>query len=738
MKKYIFTVAVLLCSFSLIQNVAFAGDDWNAPEGRIEAGVQYHLDNDDKDSAKFNEFREVSNGFEVGNIIINWEPAENIFFELDASDVGQDDQNVSFIFGKRYLWNTVILWDENPNHYGDEAWSVYNYKGNGVFTLPDDIQNNDAVWNWENAVEDGIHEVELGYRRKTGSIGFNLTPTENWTLSFLAERERRTGTHHQAGGSYRSDAQAELAAPVDYETDNISIAAEYASDMWSVGGNYLISKFHNEYKSITWDHMLFPVDGINQPSRFRQSMSPDSDLQQWSINGSLNLPGKTRIYALISQSETEQNDDFLPMTINGTLMPGFVALDPSFDMPNDLDGSNKRDVLSLSVISRPIDWLSLKAFWNSNEFDNDSRIIEFPGYVNSDHSVSGTARKNLLYAYEKENWGFSAGFHFIDWMSFSIGYDELDMERDYAAVTDSTEDTIKLSVDVNATDWLFLRATYKNQNRESHDYYTHYNQEGFLNSTLSDYENYGLRRFYWTDRDRDYYDIMLQISPNDIFEIYGQLTYWKNDYDHTPQHHLPAGEDDDLPQLGRMEDKTTSWTIGFSFAPSKRFSGWVDYTKEQYDMDMDSKYRQTPANPNDENGWWGLRNDETSDVFTLGFDAVLVSDILDLNGSLSVSDSDAKSDYVWIEGGHASSDPEVDGYPVITDKLTVAYLNLEYHIRSNFDIGFRYWYEEWEGEDWAVDTLTPYYAVEANNTYLGARFEDYTNHVLSIMAAYSF
>jgi hypothetical protein len=63
-------------------------------------------------------------------------------------------------------------------------------------------------------------------------------------------------------------------------------------------------------------------------------------------------------------------------------------------------------------------------------------------------------------------------------------------------------------------------------------------------------------------------------------------------------------------------------------------------------------------------------------------------------------------------------------------------------VRKNLDYVVRYWFEDWDEDNFSSDFNRPYMGAPnqdpsmAQALYLGLDFKDYTNHVLSVMMRY--
>src|SRR5580765_8704690 len=148
-------------------------------EGEVVFGPQYFVDSDNRDSGKFEEYRDVPNGFVIDWFDFLWRPSERSYFGVSVTDVSQRDQRLRAEFGRQDVWRGTVRWSENPREWTDHAFQLFARTGPGVFTLEDSFQaavraapasvDADADIEWDagtkgfiikNAISQGAHEVE--------------------------------------------------------------------------------------------------------------------------------------------------------------------------------------------------------------------------------------------------------------------------------------------------------------------------------------------------------------------------------------------------------------------------------------------------------------------------------------------------------------------------------------------------------------------------------------------------
>jgi hypothetical protein len=169
-------------------------------EGEVIFGPQYLADSDNRDSKKFEEYREVPNGLVLELFDFHWRPSEKGFFDLFVRDVSQQDQKIVLDVGRQDLWSASVHWFENPREWTDQAFQLFANSSPGTFTLEDSLQsavraapnsvdaNGDLEWDpgtkgfiIKNGIAQGAQPVVVSHHREDG--------------------ERCSGTHPTATGS---------------------------------------------------------------------------------------------------------------------------------------------------------------------------------------------------------------------------------------------------------------------------------------------------------------------------------------------------------------------------------------------------------------------------------------------------------------------------------------------------------------------------------------------------------
>jgi MtrB/PioB family decaheme-associated outer membrane protein len=771
LKQGMWLVAFAAAALGLGARAADADD--GQLRGEVEGSALWFVESDPPDSAKFEQYREVPSGLVLDHLLLDWWNDQGWHVWFDAEDLLEDDQRLDLRFGKLDLWKLEIDWKENPRRYSDSAHQLWTHQGDGVFTLEDSLQSalesapgssdgdGDGEWDdgtrgaiMRDAIASSASEVDLGYQRETGRATFEVTPIKELRLGISFERDERTGTMPQNLGAYFSDPFSEVAAPVDWQTDTLSAWAEYRRRHWNAGVRYTVSEFDTKYDRLLWDNQLSLEDSsASSPGAYQMNLGTDNEYEQFQAWFGANLPGSTRINLDVSEAWAEQDDEFLPKTVNSML--GVTPLGVS-----RFDGQHEYNTYSLRVSSHPLPWLGLRGWWRQYEFNDDSTSYVFQDYGEVDRAV-GDSRRNLPYSYDRTNWGLSPSFSPADWVTFALSYENVSTDREHAAVEDTDEDILRLTLDLEVASWLWLRASAQTQDRESARFDPDWHEESFPEGeSIAHAINEGHREYFWADRDREVYDIMADFTPMETLSIYLQGRYAESDYS-DPNTGIDIGgfatfledrdgdgvaEPVDILYAGRQSDREQAATLGLSWAPNEDFTIFADHTWEKIDWEMASRYRGVSGGV----GTDDARDDWFTDVvdryrtFTLGFDVRWADGLWRATGDVVYSQGKGDIHTAYAIGGSLAGDTDTPIFPQLETELTILDLHFTRELPGGWTVGLRYWYEDWEDDNWQTDYMEPYMGNPdqdpgtSASAFLGVDFDDYENHILMVTARYEF
>ena len=270
-----------------------------------------------------------------------------------------------------------------------------------------------------------------------------------------------------------------------------------------------------------------------------------------------------------------------------------------------------------------------------------------------------------------------------------------------------------------------------------------------------------MRRYYWTDRDRNAFELQLDVTATDKLSFYAGAAYFDDEYT-DPNTGLKIGQSytasedrnfDGIPETydillaGRTDDKSASYSVGFAIAASERFHVYGDYTWDNWEYGLETRYRNVSAGigTDDPLDNWGSDINDHYDTASVGLDFGLKADhamwlALDASWSRGTGDIDTH----FVPGGASSGDTTLTEFPKLDTTLALVHASFNQKIRKNLGYAVRYWYESWNEQNFASDFNQPYMGDPNNDPgsdksiFLGLDFKNYTNHILSVMLDYTF
>lgn len=653
-------------------------------DGEIKVGVQA-VDEKEGESAKFNEYRDIEDGFYLYKFSVEGVDNDNgRYIEFKGTNVGREDQNLKFRGGGAGKWGVELEWDEIPHNMSEKAKTPYDKAGDGLYTVPANagitsitaasLAQDDQVLNLLNNT---LHSTDLETQRKKGRAALSYTPTSNLKLKFEYSDEKKDGeqlTGAPIGDRPPRSLVVQLPEPVDYTTRDLKLEAEYSGKNFQAVASHLVSDFTNDTESLTWQSMFYGEDSAAGTQDFnndigrtastygRMALPPDNRYQNTSLTLGVDLPLDSRLTASASKGKMEQDETLLPYSYS-TLDPT-NALTVDWNDPAKLPRSKADAEINTSQYNveysiDPIDRLNLHAFYRYYDLDNDTKTDEWY-YVTSD-TASNTAastsftnqRKNLAYGYTKKNHGLDLSYNILR-STLGLGYEREDIERDFREA-DTEEDIYKISLNTRPANWLNVKLKYLQGERDGGTYNGEITDQSyhFTNAAesgtdrpVSAFGNHpDLRKYDVSDRERKQFDAKAILNPANNLNLslsYGQR---EDDYDSDvastqalagvtvataqAQASTTAGD-----QLGLLENNRKTYGVDAGYAPTGRlsFSAFAlteENESKQRGMAFDENNRiGSAATPqpdwNNAAKQWTAKIDDKTNTLGAGFGFVII------------------------------------------------------------------------------------------------------------------
>jgi MtrB/PioB family decaheme-associated outer membrane protein len=742
-------------------------------------------------SSKLRQYESIPTNPTIYDGLFSTEGAAGYWMKLRAYNVGAEDQNTSMEGGKYNEFKWTLVWDQNPNYYSNTARTLYEETSPGVFRLPNKLRSDLQAVYWTPGAgaiavpaNDGrsvalgaelgfytlaapnaglnnyypMENIDLKYLRRTGKAGFEYMGIENWLFSLDYTQERRTG--NQATSIFDGTSILEVAAPIQYKTQNLAFSAEYAKKSWFLKGTLNFSKFEDAVDRLYVDN---PMRLTNDPAQlagvYRQQQAavfgmptqPDNKANSINLVGGVTLPAHHRLVFTYTEGEMSMDTSLMP----GSTIPYYA------DQTGGLTSiSTKLDntMITARFTGDPISMFGYSLDYRKWDLKDKTADYTFSPIGRGDSTAPSATTTFEHEDQTRSKDTLKAEVHvspFGHWR-FGLGAGQEKSKNEIRTVREVKDDTLTLKVDANYQLFAF------------HGSYTD------LKRTPT-YED-GLIRFDWnagtptnpynanvegneTDtakRDSKLIAAVLSYNPTETLTMDLSLNSIDNKFPDSPVH-------------GLQSSKSSNYGVDVNWAPSERFSLLFAYVYEDFKYTMDSQYLGANVATASNLDRWGNNVEDKVDTFKVGL-TWRISSKMDLNSDYDYSKGRSDSAYTttgsYIAGLGGSYqaqgylfDPKATGanipygytiadagaylvQPEVVNKTTIWKTRLNYHLKKNLAISFMYWMQKYDRADWARDNMQPYmYSVDpgANKSlFLGARIPSYDANVYRASITYTF
>ncbi|TBR21333.1 hypothetical protein EPO15_10570 [bacterium] len=404
------------------------------------------------------EYGEIPNGFILEKYLLDYD-SENYVLEAEASNVNLNNQYFRIEGGAPGKMTWKVVWDEMPHLFSNEAISPYTYQGNGVMTLPGAWRDGtiavpdyaagspaSAVQTAANARFNagistalaGAAYVPLGFDVNTGKVDLRFHPAQDFMLEVGAWRQTKRGTKPQPASFGFSNA-IELAAPIDWETNEAYLEMQLAKKDYQLGFNYRLSDFNNKIPNLYWDNPKRLTDqyayvGYSQGDESAHGAlanAPSNAAHSLKLEGGVDLPLSSRFSGEVGYQRWTALNSMLPYTVNTAITP--TALAAAADKPPfDASSLNNRPDANVSGLievytymgklsSRPLSWLRTALSHEAYIMENKSTQYTVPGWGVFDQGWHVETARTPREQFRDDKTMLKFDYDIADWLSGDTG-----------------------------------------------------------------------------------------------------------------------------------------------------------------------------------------------------------------------------------------------------------------------------------------------------------------------------
>jgi MtrB/PioB family decaheme-associated outer membrane protein len=714
----------------------------------VQLGVQGVDLNDRPAAAKFEEYRDVPDGFVLQELRFGWRSEESPWaFDLKGIDLGQDDEHVGLTLDKAASLRFKASWDRTPHLFSRNAVVIHTIDGGNLLLNP-------AVRSVLEANPARMPEIlsqigrpfEVGLRRDTGKAALDYRLLDSLDLRMGVQHQERHGTSRISNGTYIRKTTVEpgtgansfdrerfeprgfeMPQPVDYRSTDYGVSSTFhrRAGFFTVGIDG--SAFSNHIATLSWDNPFEAAPSVSSSGadkgRFARGaidLWPDNTYERFHAAGGLNLPGGTRVQVNYARGTMEQDDSFLPFTQNEALFfPGADGkLGTSDDVPGtslsllpaaSLDGKVETTRADVRVSTNPVEPLHLRAAWRSYKYDDKTRELIFPGYAAFGESawrvgiglkLNGVEKLfNEAGGYDREVWSVGGSYRFGRPALLDVEFTNTDWSYDRRQVKGTSEDTVQARLRLTPVDWLEASLSWLDASRDF---------DGPYDVGL---ETSRIRAFDVWNRDRTRYGAEVDFMPGESWTLGLAFSNWKDQYPGVVPIPSPASTSNPYPSYpyGLNEAVNDSLSLSWSYLAERwTLSGSLGRdTSEWVSLATSKTTLATDTVLYDPNNRWRRVQDDSLDWANLALEAQLVPDRIRLL---------AEMDWSSYKGDMKTTNPGVPNidsaaaypFPSFKTELFSGDVALRWSVARNTEIEARYLYEPFRMDDFMWDAVQPW------------------------------
>jgi len=711
--------------------------------------------NVDSESSKWQEYRDLSSGFMIPILNIEGRGADDRFLDFRAENVRYDDARYTFGYGVLDHYSLTVDYNKIPHRFGNDARLLWTQTSPGVYEIADPVQAaiqaalekqfaaNRALITFpflNNLISPYLataQEVDLALirNRTQATLVYGGLQGFSWGLDY--KHENRNG-NRPYGASFGFSNATELPEVIDYSIDDAELAGEWNTERAGVRFGYRHSTFKNDVSTMYWDNP-FRLTGATDASAYQSPGSgsiggsgvgfadlwADNEASLLFVNGRADL-GSWFVQGNVSYNTMTQDDPLLPYTLNSSIK-GIGFSHEVFDAtdPNKLptrNADNEVNVMNVAAKAGTTfgDKIDLTFNFRLYDYDNQSRRIEFPGYVRYHAVWEEIARITVPYSYTKQDLGAELGWDVARSTRVALSYNLQSWDREFREIDSSDEDVLRLTFDTKPTATFGVRASYEMGDRTIDEYlveaqeYSFVEPEGVNNMP-------GLRKFDEAAREYDQFNVQASWLPTDAWNFFLGVTGRDESYDKS--------------EFGLLDDEVLQYNAEIGYAPGEHLSFYL--FGHRADRDSFQAARQSGATPSTNPlDTWTAAIDEVTDTWGLGLTSKVAKWTVDLSGQYSKSDGAV--DFTAFPGGQTLGTPpravvDIPNYEDI--ELLALLARFDYKITPNATAGFGYRWEDYTIDSFLTQGLRNYLP---GILLLNADYGDYTGSVFMLDLSLAF
>jgi len=545
--------------------------------GQIDVGLRGTIYTNNSDEARYQRYRDLRNGavadyFRASKDTGTWS------FHAQADHIGYRDQRYRADYSQPDKLHVTFEFNQIPLFYSTDTATPYANAGGGVLTLPDVTQN--AIQSGQAKLADYVPispQFDLMSKRSITDVHLLYNASHSVDLSVDFRNTEKKG-QQQWDGTFGFSNAVDFPVPVDTNTAQLGIAAEWMNERADVRVGYDGSYFRNSNQVITWDNPLrLTDDGAGAgPGHGREALWPNSNQSDGFVSGFMRLPHRSVATAYVSLGNWTQDQTLIPFTVNSALAS------PALDRPT-ADAKAHVTATAFTYNTRAIDHVALNVRFRTYDFNNETPIFHLTQTVSYDTNVSTfEPGSNTIFSFDRKTFDADASWTPLTHASLRAAYTRDNLSQTFRTFDTQHEDWLRFSADATGIKMMTLRAVYEFSNR---------NGTGLDEQSLDDIgEQTSLRQFDISNRKTNRFSGMVIAQPNSSLSVNGTVFVGT---DHRPDS-----------TFGLQQNDNNGVAVGFDYVPDDKVSAGMSYEYEHYHSLQRSRQASSGSDFNDPTKDW--------------------------------------------------------------------------------------------------------------------------------------
>ena len=604
---------------------------------------------------------------------------DDFYASITARHLGLDARRLDANVGKHNQYELSASWREIPRNTWSSAMTPY--RGRTELTLPDNWVTGFSTSDLT-VLNKSLQPISLGTQRKRLRTGVRLKFQDYWTMSANASRETRKGNRLTSSDFF--NLAAEMASPINHETDDLRGKIKYARDHGLLSLEYSRSTFKNAYQALTFQKAYDPFIG---ETRGRKTLAPNNEATAWVLSGAIRING-VAITGLHQRAEAKQNDSFLPYSINTSITMEPL---PSQSLEGKVD-SSRTLVTIRGVLTRRA---SFDIRYHSRERDNNTPILSLLPIIGDAFTLGPETSRS--YSFDNDQRKMAFHYRMFSGTRLTVGLHHIERQRTRSEISTNEEGRQWVKITSNTFKGLRISLEYKDSSRDA--------------ATLRPITNNNplTVRYHQAARDRSSLKTHLDYQiPNSPVILSASAGRSQTDY--------PGST------LGLQKNDDNAWGINVSYRPTETF--FISAGQDAQAIDSET-YGSLSFAARD---WIYLTSDDVRTTTVRLEKNGLLENRLDL--AFNYLYSDGAGDYV------TSFENETSPFPRLISQHRSVDLKAKYRASAKLAVELRLYQERYRSADWALDGV----AVNTirNLITMGRVSPNYSINLASVSFTYSF